>query len=74
MSERVLQTESQTELQAVLEAKGLSKSFADAAVQTTVFTDVNLAIAPGEKVAIVGASGSGKSTLVAYVGGIGSAR
>ncbi|MCF6346616.1 MAG: lipoprotein-releasing ABC transporter ATP-binding protein LolD [Thiomicrorhabdus sp.] len=70
MSERVLQTESQTELQAVLEAKGLSKSFADAAVQTTVFTDVNLAIAPGEKVAIVGASGSGKSTLLHMLAGL----
>ncbi len=54
----------------VLEAKGLSKSFQEAAVQTTVFTDVNLAIQPGEKVAIVGASGSGKSTLLHILAGL----
>ncbi|MCF6253882.1 MAG: lipoprotein-releasing ABC transporter ATP-binding protein LolD [Thiomicrorhabdus sp.] len=54
----------------VLQAKELSKSFTDAAVQTTVFTDVNLAIKPGEKVAIVGASGSGKSTLLHILAGL----
>ncbi|VAW44695.1 Lipoprotein-releasing system ATP-binding protein LolD [hydrothermal vent metagenome] len=57
-------------LQAVLEAKGLSKSFQEAAVQTTVFTKVDLAIKPGEKVAIVGASGSGKSTLLHILAGL----
>ncbi|MHB1092768.1 ABC transporter ATP-binding protein [Thiobacillus sp.] len=39
-------------------------SFAYEAEGETVLDDVNLTIAPGEKVALVGASGGGKSTLV----------
>jgi lipoprotein-releasing system ATP-binding protein len=66
MNETVLQAE----LGAVLEAKGLSKSFVEATVQTTVFTGVDLAIQSGEKVAIVGASGSGKSTLLHILAGL----
>src|SRR3989475_10232330 len=33
----------------------------------TVLSHINLAIAPGEKIAIVGATGTGKSTLVSLV-------
>jgi len=44
-----------------LELGNVSFSYGDG---ETVLDDVNLAIAPGEKVALVGASGGGKSTLV----------
>jgi ATP-binding cassette subfamily C protein len=44
-----------------LELENVTFSYGDG---ETVLDDVNLAITPGEKVALVGASGGGKSTLV----------
>ena len=38
-------------------------SYADGGVETMVFDDFNLHIAPGERVGLVGKSGSGKTTL-----------
>ncbi|MCX2900293.1 ABC transporter ATP-binding protein [Pseudomonas mandelii] len=49
-----------------IEVQGLSFSYGD----DLVLNKMNLSIAPGEKVAIVGASGGGKSTLVQLLLGL----
>ncbi|GGZ12374.1 MacB family efflux pump subunit [Shewanella fodinae] len=53
---------------ALLEVAGVYRSFPAGDQQLTVLQDVNLSIARGEMVAIVGASGSGKSTLMNILG------
>ena len=54
----------------VLECRALYKVFTDAAEPITVFRNVNLQIAAGERVAIIGRSGAGKSTLLQLLGGL----
>lgn len=54
----------------VLQCQSLGKIFKDAGKPVEVFTDINLAVAAGESVAIVGRSGSGKSTLLHLLGGL----
>jgi lipoprotein-releasing system ATP-binding protein len=54
----------------LIEARGLRKSYASGAKQLTVIDGLDLAVAAGETVAIVGASGAGKSTLLHLLGGI----
>ena len=51
-------------------AQNVSKTFQDGDHQITILRDVNLNVAAGEHVAIVGASGSGKSTLLHILGGL----
>ncbi len=54
----------------VLRCQGLSKQYQQGPQPVQVLRDINLSIAAGERVAIVGASGSGKSTLLNMLGGL----
>ena len=53
---------------AVLELRGVSKSYATGAGDLTVLHDVDLRIGAQERAAIVGPSGSGKSTMLGIMG------
>ena len=53
-----------------LEITNLSKSYPVSGTGLSVLRGLELSVAPGEMVAIVGASGVGKSTLMHLVGGI----
>lgn len=51
-----------------LRAQNVCKHYAEGGVRIDVLNHVDLSIAPGEMVAVVGASGSGKSTLLHILG------
>lgn len=53
-----------------LECHGLCRRFAEGGVVINVLNDINLSVAPGERIAIVGYSGAGKTTLLQLLGGL----
>ncbi len=53
-----------------IEAERLRKEFRDGERRVSVLADVDLRVAPGERLGIIGESGIGKSTLLHLLGGL----
>jgi putative ABC transport system ATP-binding protein len=54
----------------VLAAKGIGKTVKSGEADLVILRDIDVAVTPGEALAVLGASGSGKSTLLALLAGL----
>src|SRR4051794_12824266 len=54
----------------VLSARGIGKTVKSGDSDLVILREIDLAVTPGEALAVVGASGSGKSTLLAILAGL----
>ncbi|WP_422410272.1 MULTISPECIES: ABC transporter ATP-binding protein [unclassified Endozoicomonas] len=54
----------------ILECRALAKSFDEGPEKLEVLKDLNLVVAPSERLAVVGSSGSGKTTLLQLLAGL----
>ena len=54
----------------MIRAVGLEKRYRSGDADLVIFSDLNLEVARGERLALVGESGAGKSTLLYLLGGL----
>ena len=55
-------------METALELRNVARAFAQGGIKLDIFKQVNLAVRPGEIVALVGQSGAGKSSLLHIAG------